>query len=80
MLWRLYRMVSIECSNHRLLGNVSVTPPESRNSNEQAEVRLLGNGSLKRILMSTNIQQRFPWIRGILGSPGVSVTTDTGHQ
>jgi hypothetical protein len=36
---------------------------------------LLGNGSLKRILMSTNIQQRFPWIRGILGSPGVPATT-----
>jgi hypothetical protein len=37
--------------------------------------RLLGSCSLKRILMSTNIQQRFPWIRGILGSPGVFATT-----
>jgi hypothetical protein len=25
--------------------------------------------------MSTKIQQRFPWIRGILGSQGVSATT-----
>jgi hypothetical protein len=42
--------------------------------------RLLGNGSLKLILMSTKIQQRFMWIWGIFGSPGVSDTTDTGDQ
>jgi hypothetical protein len=44
------------------------------------QVHLLGNDSLKLILMSTNIQQRFPGIRGILGSPFVSATTDTGDQ
>jgi hypothetical protein len=27
--------------------------------------------------MSTKIQQKFPWIQGILELPGVSVTTDT---
>jgi hypothetical protein len=30
--------------------------------------------------MSTRIQQKFPWIRGILGSASVSATTDTGDQ
>jgi hypothetical protein len=42
--------------------------------------RLLGNDSIKRILTSTKIQQKFLWIRGIFGSPGVSVTMDTGDQ
>jgi hypothetical protein len=37
--------------------------------------RLLDSSSLKRILISTDIQQKFPWIRRILWSPGVSVTT-----
>jgi hypothetical protein len=55
-------------------------PPESQNSNEQAEVRLLGNGLLKLILMSAKIRQRFPWIQGNLGSPGISATMDTGDK
>jgi hypothetical protein len=53
---------------------------ESWNSNEQAEVRLLGNSLIKLILMSAEIQQKFPWVRGILGSPGVSATVGTGDQ
>jgi hypothetical protein len=48
---------------------------------------LLGNGSLKCFVISTKIQQSFPWMRAInkegsqgnkfLGSPGVSATRDT---
>jgi hypothetical protein len=51
---------------------------------------LLGNGQLKPVLMSTTIQQKFPWIRVInkqvshgnifLESAGVSATTDTRGQ
>jgi hypothetical protein len=49
--------------------------PESRNGGVRKEL-FLGNGSIKHILMTTEIQKKFPWIRGILGSPGVPATTD----
>jgi hypothetical protein len=29
------------------------------------EVYLIGNGSLKRVFITSNVQQRFPWIRAI---------------
>jgi hypothetical protein len=41
----------------------------------QRLIIFLGNGCLKRILMSTEIQQKFRWRRGILGSPDVFATT-----
>jgi hypothetical protein len=69
----LYQMLQSSFSRKRF-----GKQPESRNTNKQAKIPLLGNGSLKVILMSTEIQQKFPWIRGNLGSPGDSSTADTG--
>jgi hypothetical protein len=42
--------------------------------------RLLGSGSLKRILISTKIQQRLPWIQGNLGITRRFRCNGTGHQ
>jgi hypothetical protein len=41
---------------------------------------LLSNDSVKLTLTSTEIQQRIPWIWGILGSSGVSATMDTWNN